>query len=229
MPTYSHDIPGGAAWTIRLPRYHELRLEALGDDPNVSMLIYAASDPLERLNVPDTLKSQMSGCVRPPMVLMSDMGRALVSVTGSSLGWHDAISGHSLDRHVPNPSTFAASRNDRRRSARALFLDELAKLGLGERDLHASVNFFSKVAIAPDGALTYVPAHATSGDHVQLRAEQDLTVVMATSPHPRNGGWQPSPVRASIRGVPAPGADDPSRIFRAESARALEQAERVAA
>jgi len=225
LPSYQHDIPGGAAWTIRLPRYHELKLESLGDDANVSMLIYAAHDPLERLNIPDTLKAQMSGCIRPPMVLMSDMGRALVSVTGSSLDWHDAITGHSLA--VKDPSTFQISRNDRRRSARGLLLDELFKLGLGERDLHATVNWFSKVAISPDGTLAYVPGHAGAGDRVQLRAEQDVLVVMATSPSPLNGRWSPSPVRASISPVAAPGTDDPSRTFRDESGRALEQAERL--
>lgn len=225
MAAYEHDVPGGAAWTIRLPRYHELRLEALGDDPNVSMLIYAAHDPLERLNVPDTLKAQMSGRIRPPMVLMSDMGRALVSVTGSSLDWHDAITGHSLS--VSDPSTFQVSRNERRRTARALLLDELYKLGLGERDLHATVNWFSKVAISPDGALKYVPGHARAGDHVRLRAEQDVLVVFTTNPHAHNGGWSPSPVRALVRPVPAPAADDPSRTFRDESARSLEQAERL--
>jgi urea carboxylase-associated protein 2 len=225
MPAYSHDIPGGAAWTVWLPRRHELVLTALGDDPNVSMLIYSARDPLERLNIPDTLKAQMSGCVRPPMVLMSDMGRALVSVTGSSLGWHDAITGHSL--RVADPSSFAAARNDRRRPARDLLLDELYKLGLGERDLHACVNWFSKAGIAPDGALAYVPGHARAGDRVQLRAEQDVIVVLATSPHVLNDEWSPSPVRASVSPAAPPGPDDPSRSFRDESARALELVERL--
>jgi len=82
MPAYEHDIPGGAAWTVWLPRHHELSLTALGDDPNAAMLIYSARDPLERLNVPDTLKSQMSCRVYQPMVLMSDMGRALTRSPG---------------------------------------------------------------------------------------------------------------------------------------------------
>src|SRR5262249_36987369 len=150
---YAHDIAGGAAWTLRLNRPQTLRLEALGPGACASMLCFSTTVPGERLNVPDTLKAQMSACVQAPMVLMSDMGRALLSVTGSSLSWHDALTGHSTDACVRErfgPSSYARDGNDWRRSARAGFLDELWKHGLGIRDLHACVNWFSKVTPAGD-------------------------------------------------------------------------------
>src|SRR6266581_2510522 len=150
---WTHEVPGGAGWSLTVPCGASVTLEALQDNASVSTLRYAAGNPLERLNVPDTLKAQMTGCVRPPVVLMSDLGRALCSVTGSSLDWHDAVTGHSLDRHVAprfGRSDYATHGNEWRRSARALLLDELATLGLGRRDLHATVNWFVKVA--PDGS-----------------------------------------------------------------------------
>ncbi|MGR6997559.1 DUF1989 domain-containing protein [Yinghuangia aomiensis] len=97
---FTHEVAAGAAWAVRLRRHRALRLTCLDGGANVSVLMYAAADPLERLDVPDTLKAQMSACVRAPMVLMSDMGRALASVTGSSLDWHDAVTGHSTDGQV---------------------------------------------------------------------------------------------------------------------------------
>ncbi|BCJ62087.1 urea amidolyase associated protein UAAP1 [Micromonospora endophytica] len=228
---YQHDVPGGAAWSLTLARGSSLRLTALGTDAVASMLIYAA-DRRERLNVPDTLKAQMSARIHPPMVLMSDLGKALASVTGSSSDWHDAISGHSLDGDLARfgPSDYGRDRNQWRRSARSLLLDELYVHGLGERDLHATVNWFVQVRPRGDerGTLDYVPGHTTAGDWVSLRAEQDLLVVFATAPHPLDPAarWQPAGVRADVAaGVPAP-ADDPSRAFRAESARALAAAER---
>ncbi len=232
MISYSHDVPGGAGWALTLPRATELRLECLGDGANVSMLIFAAHDPLERLNVPDTLKAQMSACVRPPMVLMSDLGKALCSVTGSSLPWHDAVTGHSLDADVRRRfglSDYASDGNDWRRSARSLLLDELATYRLGRRDLHACVNWFTKVAPAGD-ALSFVAGHARTGDWVTLRAEQDLLVFLTTVPHPLDPSdeWQPSGVRCSVSPVAGPGPDDPSRVFRPESGRALVAAERSA-
>jgi urea carboxylase-associated protein 2 len=222
------EIPGGAADSLRLRRHRALTLTTLDDGANVSMLIYAADNPLDRLNIPDTLKAQMSARVAAPMVLMSDMGRALASVTGSSLDWHDAITGHSLDVHVEQrhgPSSYAAHSNGWRRSARAGLLDELWKHGLGMRDLHASINWFTKVAPAADtrGTLEFVPGHTVAGDWVTLRAEQDLLVVLSTSPPPLDPAehWEPAAVRVTVEAVDAPAADDASRTFRAESARAL--------
>ncbi|MDI2132881.1 urea amidolyase associated protein UAAP1 [Yinghuangia seranimata] len=230
---YTHEIAAGAAWTVRLGRHRSLRLTCLDDGANASVLMFAAADPLERLNVPDTLKAQMSACVRPPMVLMSDMGRALASVTGSSLDWHDAVTGHSTDALVEarfGPSSYAADRNGWRRSARAGLLDELWKHGLGKRDLHATVNLFSKVVPGGDerGSLAFEPGHAATGDWVELRAEQDLLVVLSTAPHPMDPTpvWAPARLRADVAAVPAPGADDASRRFRAESGRALAETER---
>lgn len=230
---YEHEIAAGAAWTVRLGRHRALRLTCLDDGANASVLLFAAADPLERLNIPDTLKAQMSARVHPPMVLMSDMGRALASMTGSSLDWHDAVTGHSTDAQVLGrfgPSDYAADRNAWRRSARAGLLDELWKHGLGRRDLHATLNLFSKVVPAGDarGSLAFEPGHAVAGDWVELRAEQDLLVVLSTAPHPLDPApdWVPARLRATVAAVPAPGADDPSRGFRAESARALAATER---
>jgi uncharacterized protein len=218
---YSHDVPGGAGWALTVPKDHDLSLECLGDGANASMLLYAARDPLERLNVPDTLKAQMSARVTPPMVLMSDLGRALVSVGASSLDWHDAICGHSVDVSRFGPSSYAADGNDWRRCARELLLDELATLGLGRRDLHATVNWFSKVA--PDGAgmLSFVDEHARTGDWVRLRAEQEVLAVLATAPHPLDPAraWAPAGIRVTVS--PSTASAEASRAFRAESARAL--------
>ena len=206
-------------------------MAASGEGANVTMLLYAAADPLERLNIPDTLKAQMSACVRPPMVLISDLGKALCSVTGSSLPWHDAITGHSRDADVVDRfggSDYATHRNEWRRSARSMLLDELAVLGLGRRDLHASVNWFTKVVPAGDsaGTLTFAPGHAEAGDWVSLRAEQDVLLVLATAPHPLDPALTWAPAGVSLTVGPAEADDGASRDFRAESARALELAER---
>ena len=227
MIAYTHDMPGGAGYTLVVPRGWGLTLSCLGDGACASMLAYPVDQPLERLNVPDTLKAQMSMCVRPPMVLMSDMGRALCSVTGSSLDWHDAISGHSLATHVDRygESDYARHRNDWRRAGRELLLDELYKQGLGERDLHATVNWFAKVAPDERGGLSYATGHAREGDTVALRAELDLLLILTTAPHPLDPSpaWAPAAVRLDV----APAADnEASRAFRAESARALAAAER---
>jgi urea carboxylase-associated protein 2 len=226
-----HDIPAGSYWSSRVRAGRVLRLTALDDGAVCSALVFAAADPVDRLNVPDTLKAQMSARIRPPMVLMSDRGAALASVTGSSLDWHDCLTGHSLDRHVAEfgPSSYGADRNDWRRSARHGFLSELRKHGRGPADLHACVNFFAKVAIGPDGGFAFVPDHAREGDWVTLRAEQDLLVLLSTAPHPMSPAWAPGAVRAEVHAGAPYGPDDPSVTFRPESARALANAQAVLA
>jgi hypothetical protein len=196
------------------------------------MLLYADGERSERLNVPDTLKAQMSARIKPGMVLMSDMGRALVSVTGSSLDWHDAITGHGLDRNLARygVSSYAVDRNDWRRSARDGLLQELAEHDLSARDLHATVNWFSKVAPAGDerGTLTFASGHGSAGDWVDLRTELDVLVMLATAPHPLDPSpaWEPAAVEIAISKASPPGDDDPCRVSRPEAGRALALAER---
>lgn len=218
----AHHVPGGAAWSVRVRAGHQLRFTALGDGANVSLLLLAADHPVDRMNVPDTLKAQMSARVHPPMVLMSDRGLALASVTGSSLDWHDALCGHSTDAHLARfgPTSYQTDRNDRRLSARHGLLSELRKHGRDRADLHACVNLFSKVAVAEDGTLSLVDAHAVAGDWVTLRAEVDVLAVLSNAPHPLATTWAPAGVSVELSVAPP---DEGPHRFREESARALEQ------
>lgn len=236
MNGYTVEVPGGAADSLRLRRHRTLTLTCLGPGANVAMLIYALEDPTERLNVPDTLKAQMTARIAAPMALISDMGRALASVTGSSLDWHDAITGHGLPGAAERrfgPSSYAADGHRRRRDARTGLLDELWKHGLDRRDLHANLNLFTKVAPAGDarGTLGYVPGHAAEGDWITLRAELDLLIVLCTAPHPLDPAeaWAPAGVRLEVAEGAPPGPHDPVRTWRAETARALELSERSVA
>lgn len=218
-------VPAGAAWSTVIGKDRTVRLEALGDGANVSLLAYAAHRPWERLCMPDTLKAQMSARVHPPMVLMSDAGRALLSITGSSLDWHDALTGHSTQDQVEKrhgPSSYAADGNGWRRSARTGLLCELATHGLGERDLHATVNLFSKVAPDVQARLTWVPGHASTGDWVELRTDDDVLLVLSTAPHPLDPSWAPADVRIVVTACAPAGPEDASRQHRPESARALD-------
>ena len=229
--SYSHEIPGGAAWSFPVRAGQLIQLTALGADANATMLLVGA-DRLDRLNIPDTLKSQMSARIRPPMVLMSDRGIALASVVASSLDWHDCLSGFGHDRHLGRfgESSYAKDGNGWRRPARLGLVTELAKHGLGEADLHGCINFFSKVSIGEGATMAYAAGHATTGDNVTLRTEQDLLVILSTAPHPLSHADQPpGAVRVEVSPASPVTSDDPSVLFREESARALEMASRTVA
>jgi uncharacterized protein len=205
---YCHDIPGGSAWSMSVRAGRLITLTALGDGANLSVLLIG-SDRLDRLNVPDTLKAQMSACIRAPMVLMSDRGLALASVVASSLDWHDALTGYAHDQCLTE------------------LIIELTKHGLGEADLHGCVNFFTKVAIDERAGLRFLPGHAHAGDTVTLRTEQDLLLIAAATAHPMDATEVYAAVRVEVAVAAPPQPNDEPARFRPESARALEQTRRV--
>ena len=226
MSTYTHQMPGGVCWSMAVPAGRLVTLTALDAATNVSMQLFAA-DRLDRLNIPDTMKSQMSACIKPPMVLMSDRGTGLVSVVASTLMWHDCLGGLGSDAQLTSATSYASDRNDWRRSARTLLLLEFAKYGLGESDLHAPVNWFSKVAISDPASLALAERYAGSGDTVTLRTEQPVLFFLCTSSHPLSPDGEVGAVAVEIGDADPVPPNDPSRTWRDESGRAITMSETV--
>ncbi len=223
---WSEIVPGGGHWSRLVRRGTSLRLVALDAGANFAAVFYAAADPLERYNAPDTLKAQHTTHLTRGHVLMSDMGRAMVSITHDTLGWHDPLCGlldeAAMARKYPE-QRYATHRNAMARAGREGLLVELGKRGLAPRDLIAPVHFFSKVSVDDDGRFHAAAGHAPAGASVELRFEMDTWVAWSTAPHPLD----PSPVYApgrvglaAWRSGTAP-ADDYCRGFRPENARAL--------
>jgi hypothetical protein len=231
-PLYEETLPGGGMWSMRIPRCRELRLTALGAGANVSALVYNAANPIDRLNIPDTLKALHTAKLTRGHILMSDMGNALVSIVADTLGWHDPLGGHSTAAMVETAfgvKSYQTARNDFYRNARDNFLIELSKSGLGIADVVANVNFFSKVVADDDGRLKFVPVHCPEGASITLRTEIPVLMVLANCSHPMHppGEYPRVPVRVEIFPSTPPGPDDFCRNFRPECGRALELAERL--
>lgn len=223
-------LPGAASWSRVCRRGTALTLTDIEGSANVAALLYRASDPLERYCMPDTLKAQHVSRITTGVALYSDMGRVLASVTGDTCGWHDTISGHATAAHVAarwGTVSYQQARNDWRRSARDALLVELAKHGLGQRDLVANVSFFSKVAVADDGELAFVPGNSQAGASVTLRFELDTLVVLSGVPHPLDPApeWSPRPVGLVLEAVPAVAPDDAVRVACAENERGFAASE----
>lgn len=235
MPDVLHHetIRGGDKLSFVLPRHHALTLTAGGERSAVALLAYRAGRTHERYNMPDTLKAQRTAFVTTGRVLLSDMGRVLLAVTGDECGWHDAISGHmdaATARAKYGERSYQAARNDMVRNTHDNLLIELGKWELTERDLHATLNCFVKVAADDDGKLTWQP-NARAGQHLTLRAELDTLVVLSNTPHPFDPwpDYAPDPVELAIAKVPPPGPDDPCRIKRPENTRAYQLTESIIA
>jgi len=224
--SYAHTIPGGAAWSAQVAAGSRITLTAAGSSSMASMLLFAA-DRLDRLHIPDTMKAQMSACITPPMVLMSDRGTGLISVVSASQPWHDCLTGLSHDTHLrESSSSYATDRNSWRRSERTMLLLELAKYGLGEADLHAPVNWFVNAGLSDLAHFTELASTTQPGDSVVLRTEQDVLVLFATGPHPFAPAGALDPVTVSISESTTLDSTA-SRAWREESDRALQMAARI--
>ena len=186
---YEDRIEGGAHWSLMMRRGAVLRLTDLEGGANVGMLFYNPQEKLERYNAPDTLKGQHTFKLTRGHCLYSDMGRIFCSITADSLGWHDSVGGNLSDRKLHEKyavQTYQEARNDWTISGEHCFRVELAKYGLGPRDLAANLNLFSKVATDEVGNMRFVSDHSPAGATVDLRFEMDTLVILHTCPHPMN-------------------------------------------
>ena len=229
---WEETMPGGAQWSGVIRRGLTLRLAALGTDANVSALFYNHEHSVERYNMPDTLKAQHTAFLTRGHVCYSDMGRILCSITADTAGWNDTVCGASDDALILEKygiKRFQEHRNAMHRSAREGFLKELAKWGLGKRDVAANINFFSKVTAEEDGKLVFHSNHVQAGDFVDLRFEMNALVVLSTSVHPLDPkpAYEPKSVKLTAwRSGVAPPAEDLCRNSCPENARGFVNTER---
>jgi urea carboxylase-associated protein 2 len=213
--------PGGYA-TRRLARGARLRLIDLAGDACASMLLYNAEMPSERLNVADTVKVQWNAYLGAGTLLLSDMGRVLMSILADEAGTHDVFCGTS--NAATNATKYGEGRNSGRfPNGRDRLLLGSAKHGLQRRDVHPCVNLFKGTRIEADGTITPLVGPFAAGRRVLLRAEMEVIVVVAYCPHildPREQ-WSVTPLRVTAwRGLVTP-ETDPVRSATPEGLRAF--------
>jgi uncharacterized protein YcgI (DUF1989 family) len=119
-------------------------------------------------------------------------------------------------------------RNAMHRSGLDGLLVELAKHGLGRRDMHANLNLFSKVRPDEAGALRFDRDGRAAGQHVDLRCEMNVLMALSTAPHPLDPSphWAPGAVRLTAWRSGTAAADDVVRASCAENERGFINTER---
>lgn len=219
---WEETIAAGGYATRRLARGTRLRLIDLKGDACASLLLFNADMPTERLNVADTVKVQWNAYLGEGKLLLSDMGRVLMSILADDAGTHDAFSGTS------NAATNAARYGNGTNSGpcpngRDRFLLGAAKHGLQRRDVHPCVTLFKGAKTEPDGTIAPQIGPFEPGRETILRAEMDVIMVIANCPHvldPRPD-YTVTPLRATAWRGPVTPADDPIRTATPEGLRAF--------
>jgi urea carboxylase-associated protein 2 len=219
---WEETIGAGGYAAKELARGARLRLIDSEGDACVSMLVFNVERPVERLNIADTVKVQWNAYLHAGRLLLSDMGRVLMSLLEDDAKTHDTFCGPSNERSPARVQGDGANWS-LRPAARGRLLLGVAKFGLGRKDLHPCVNWFKGVRIASDGTTVLEIGPFPPGRSVLLRAEMNVIVVLANCPHvlDRRADYVATPVRVSAwRGAITP-PEDPIRNSTPESLRAF--------
>lgn len=226
-------VPAGGYWTGVARRGHTIRFTDVEGTGGAAVLLYNADRPSERYNAPDTVKIQNQIYLTAGMVLFSDMGRVLASITADTSDHHDTLAGASdaasvLARH--GSGTYRERHNDRFANAHDNFVAALGRHDLDRRDIVPNLNLFDRVEVDPDGGFRWVGPGGGAGASVDLRAEVDLLVVVSNTPHALDPApnWVTGPLRVSVLADVAPVVDprvDPSP----ERRRGFENTDRLVA
>lgn len=192
-------VPARAPWDAVVRKGQTLRIVDLEGNQAVDFLMYALADDAERYSAQDTMAAQGNIFLRTGSVLLSNEGRAMATVTGTSVAYHDTIGGacscesNTLRYGHHTKSQHACVEN---------FLQANAKHGRGKRDMVSNINWFMNVPVEADGALGIVDGISAPGLYVDLRAEMDLVAIVSNCPQINNpcNGFNPTPVRMIIAG-----------------------------
>ena len=194
-----HDeiVPARAPWLHPVAAGQTLRIVDLEGNQAVDFMIYAAADDSERYSAQDTVAAQGNLFLRSGAVLLSNEGRPMMTITATSVDYHDTIGGacscesNTLRYGHHTKSQHACVEN---------FLEANLSAGRGKRDIVSNINFFMNVPVEPDGALGIVDGISAPGLFVDVRAEMDVVVAVSNCPQVNNpcNAFNPTPVRMIV-------------------------------
>ncbi len=191
-------IAAGRPWSGVVRARQTLRIVDLEGRQGVDFLCYAAANSEERYNAANTLKKAGTLRITTGHTLYSDAARPMFTIVADSYGLHDTIAGC-----CSAPSNRLLYGVENAPGCRENFLAELARHGLGRKDIVANVNFFCDVPVHADARLddlTFRPATSRPGDRVDLRAEMDCLAVVSNCPQVNNPctAGRPTPIRVVV-------------------------------
>lgn len=220
---WDETLGAGAYATRLLERGSRLRLVDVEGDACANLLVYHADRTSERLNVADTVKVQWQAYLGSGSLLLSDLGRVLMTIVRDDSEQHDTFCGAST--RVSNERRYGEGANHGAcPNARDRFTLALAKHDLARADIGPSIAFFKGVRVEPDGALRFLGSGAGPGACVELRAEMRCLVAVTNTPHPLDPrtDYQAGRLRLlAWTGEPTP-TDDSFRNATPERRRAFE-------
>ncbi|MEQ1717695.1 MAG: DUF1989 domain-containing protein, partial [Hyphomicrobium sp.] len=112
-------------------------------------LFFNAGDPGERYSATDTIRAQGNVFLTAGTVLLSDLGRPMLTIVADTVGRHDTLGGacateSNTVRYALEKKTMHACRD-----SFLLAVAENEHYGLSKRDITHNINFFMNVPVTP--------------------------------------------------------------------------------
>ncbi|MDT7848887.1 DUF1989 domain-containing protein [Methylophilus sp. VKM B-3414] len=189
---FHHVIPAGEPYLFEVKAGQTFRLLDSEGNQAVDTLFYSASNPRERYDAQRTMRNQNKVYLTTGTTLYSNLGNPLATIVADTCGRHDTLGGacaqesntvrYSLDKrymHSCRDNFMCACLHDGR---------------LNKRDIGANINFFMNVPVTQEGGLTFADGISAPGKYVELKAHQDLIVLISNCPQLNNpcNGWNPT-------------------------------------
>ena len=197
--TIVHDevVPARAPWMHTIKAGQMLRIVDMEGNQAVDFLAYAAGDDAERYSAQDTIAAQRNIFLRTGSVLLSNEGRPMMTITGTSVDYHDTIGGAcSCESNTLRYGHHTKAQH----SCVDNFLDANVRAGRNKRDMVSNINFFMNVPITAEGGLTFEDGISAPGKYVELKAQMDVIVLISNCPQLNNpcNAYNPTPVEVLV-------------------------------
>jgi uncharacterized protein len=155
-------------------------------------LCFRKDDHLDKLSVENTQLMNGTIFITTGHHLYSTFATKLMTIVDDTCGVHDLISG-SCSAHT-NAHRYGVRGTP---NCRDNFARLLSPSGISLGEIPYSFNIFMNTTVSPEGATRIEEPRSVAGDHIDLRAEEDLLVAISLCPQTRNpcNGWHPTPIR----------------------------------
>jgi uncharacterized protein len=209
-------VPARGSWSRRLEKGQVLRIVDLEGRQAVDFLAYNAHDYADRYAAADTMKINPGGIfLTTGTVLYSVNLTPLFTIVADTCGKHDTIGG--CCSAALNKFRYGVGYQP---NCRDNFLRELAKAGMGPKDLAANVNFFMYRPLEARRLRRAARRERCARRHLQLPADQQPGERFQPDADPRHGERRaarkgvmrtPRRLKRSGRTAPAPRGTAASR------------------
>lgn len=191
-------VPAGEPYIADIMAGQIVRLLDLMGNQAVDTLIYGAKNRTERYDAQRTMRRQNNVYLTAGTVLFSNLGNPLMTIVSDTCGRHDTLGGACAQES--NTVRYAMDRRYMH-SCRDNFLCACGRDGrLSGRDIASNINFFMNVPVTASGGLTFEDGISGPEKYTDLRAEQDVIILISNCPQLNNpcNGWNPTPIEILI-------------------------------